>query len=769
MLLVAGIRMGNISEQIDEIITKRKVQLKYIESAREAADAVLENMYIFKDFQNEIRDNLETFPVIEGGFDVAGSIESIPTEEFFNLHKDYVSELERFIKRLNRDNLNISFIGRTGQGKSLAMQNISGLDSSVIPSSNRGDCTGAKSIITNSESGPVSAIIQFYQKDEMVDIVNQYLLKLTDGRRFIKDVSDIPAIKTKELRKTLYKRKNETVKEEDWLDHLCKYVEHYADYIDDLGTTKEVTEEEIEYYIAQYSSMDAEKKYYKYLGVKLANISTPFLNRDAGKIVLVDTVGIGATSLGIEEEMLKAVENDSDAIIFMFRPDNKRGKISDNEISIIRNIAERISPEYTKEMLFWVINRVETGDSGDNVHQASDVIQTIRQRNYPIADVFNVNCSSEDEVQNRLLIPVLKQLSSRIQDADKLLLDKLNTKGEHLFQMYSQICQATDRAFASSANEDLKRKFYRKINPTIKKGLLNELRKLYLDDYNNLRHMPCEELMNAASGKFKNIIKSVPTKEMVMDLLSYGDANQFNAYEACTNIMRMQIIDDFTELNNVLYTIVERMKKQVLHIFTDDDKGKLGLVYPLGDSSDEWIDGFLNLVEGEKKYPFLSDALRKFQSYTINVQGFLIHEIREQLDPIDISLPRPDGSSSVPQISGSMAQPELVAEEIVEWLKTYAEDVHDNVEITLQDVYKTPNRSMFAAIKDLYDRITYTMADNESKIAEEWRYLYEDWMHLIWKDEYQQQSAVKVIADEWNDVVSKLKEINKPEYFIIRN
>lgn len=761
--------MGNISKQIDEIITKRKVQLQYIENAREKADIVLENMNMFKDFQDEIRSNLDTFPAIEGGFDVAGSIESIPTEEFFQLHKSYLSELERIINRLNRNNLNISFIGRTGQGKSLAMQNISGLDSAVIPSSNRGDCTGAKSIITNSENSLVNAQIHFYDKEEMVDIVNQYLLKLTDGRQFIKDVSDIPAIKTEELMEMLYSRKNETVKEEDWLDHLCKYVEHYSDYIDDLGSVKDVTEKEIEYYVAQYSSKDAEKKYYKYLGVKLADINTRFLNEDVGNIVLVDTIGIGATSLGIEEEMLKAVENDSDAIIFMFRPDNKRGRISDNEINIIRNIADRISPEYTKEMLFWVINRVETGDSGDNINQVNDVIQIIRKRNYPIADVLNVNCSSKEEVENRLLIPVLKQLSSKIQDVDKFLIDRLNEMGERLFQMYSQICQATDRAFASSANEDLKRKFYRKINPTIKKGLLNELRKLYLDDYNNLRHMPCEELMNAASGKFKNIIKAVPTKEMVMDLLSYGDANQFNAYEACTNIMRMQIIDDFTELNNVLYKIVERMKNQVLHIFTDEDKGKLGLVYPLGDSSDEWINGFLNLVEGEKKYPFLSDALRKFQFYTINVQGFLIHEIREQLDPIDISLPRPDGSSSVPQISGSMAQPELVAEEIVEWLKNYAEDVHDNVEITLRDLYKTPNRSMFAAIKDLYDRITYTMADNESKIAEEWRYLYEDWMHLIWKEEYQQQSAVKVVAEEWNDVVSKLKDINKQEYFIIRN
>ena len=633
--------MGNISEQIDDIITKRKEQLKYIENAREMAEIVLENMNTFKDFQNEIRDNLATFPVVDGDFDVAGSIESISTEEFFKLHKSYVCELERLIQRLNRNNLNISFIGRTGQGKSLAMQNISGLDSSVIPSSNRGDCTGAKSIVTNSDSNLVNAQIHFYQKEEIVDIVNQYLLKLTDGRRFIKDVSDIPAIKTKELRKNLYKRKNETVKEEDWLDHLCKYVEHYNDYIDDLGSVKVVTEEEIEYYIAQYSSTNAEEKYYKYLGVKLADISTHFLNKDVGKIVLVDTIGIGATSLGIEEEMLKAVENDSDAIIFIFRPDSKRGRISDNEVNIIRNIAERISPEYTKEMFFWVINRVETGDSGDNVNQVNDVIQTIRQRNYPIADVFNVNCSSKAEVENRLLIPVLKQLSSRIQDVDMFLVDRLNQTGERLYQMYSQICQETDRAFASSANEDLKRKFYRKINPTIKKGLLNELRKLYLEDYNNLRQMPCEELMDAASGKFKNIIKSVPTKETVMDLLSYGDANQFNAYEACTNIMRMQIIDDFTELNNVLNKIVERMKDQVLHIFTDFDKGKLGLIYPLGESSDEWIDGFLNLVEGEKNYPFLSSALRKFQSYTINVQGFLIHEIREQLDPIDISLPRP--------------------------------------------------------------------------------------------------------------------------------
>lgn len=87
----------------------------------------------------------------------------------------------------------------------------------------------------------------------------------------------------------------------------------------------------------------------------------------------------------------------------------------------------------------------------------------------------------------------------------------------------------------------------------------------------------------------------------------------------------------------------------------------------------------------------------------------------------------------------------------------------------MKDLYKTPNGSMFAAIKDLYDRITYTMVDNENKIEEEWRYLYEDWMHLIWKDEYQQESAMQSITEQWNTAISNLKETNKFEYFTIKN
>ena len=51
-------------------------------------------------------------------------------------------------------------------------------------------------------------------------------------------------------------------------------------------------------------STQKQHRYYKYLAVKKAEISCEFNFADAGKIVLQDTIGLGDTSLGIEEAML---------------------------------------------------------------------------------------------------------------------------------------------------------------------------------------------------------------------------------------------------------------------------------------------------------------------------------------------------------------------------------------------------------------------------------------------------------------------------------
>lgn len=762
--------MSNISipQQIEEIIAKRKQRLASLEATKRSIDDAAKSVSDFRAFQNKIKNSPESFPMFKGDYSIIERITEISTEDFSQLYADYSRELDRLTARLSRDSLNISFIGREGQGKSLVMKNISGLDNSVIPSSDGTSCTGAKSIITNVDSESVTAEITFYTGDEIVGILNNYLHRLTNGKQHITKHWQIPEIDVDAIQAEAEESEEATDDVAEMCDNLREYVEWYDQYKNDLDKVISVEKEQIEMYVSHYSCIDPNKKYYKHLGVKLANIKARFPHSDVGRIVLVDTIGLGKTAIGVEDEMLKAVENDSDAIILITRPDAKRYSLGP-DWKLLKRIQERVSKAYTKEMLFWVMNRVEKGES--NVTGVNELINQIGKKDYAVAKALNVNCLSEDEVVNRLLIPVLEHLSARITEVDKHLIEKINRLGEQLFNAFKGICTASDCALANSANDDIKRRFFKRINSTIKKGVLGQLRTLYLNEYEPRRDIPCEELMEAVEVKLNNVLNCVPSKEQIIEFIEYGDANQVNVYESCTNLMRLSIIDDFTQLNDVLEKLVEEMKMQVLNIFTDDEYGRLGTIIPLSkaNNSDAWIDSFLEKTDGEKNYKFFAAALRKFQSYTINVQGFLIHEVRDQLDNIDISIPKKNGEPTVPQISAPMSDPDAVADDIYEWLRTYVENIHDNVEIALRDLYKTPNKSLFAAIKDLYDRITYTMVDNESKIAEEWRYLYEDWMALIWKDDYQKESALQSIAEEWNAVTGALSKLNSIEYFTIEN
>lgn len=758
--------MENISQQIDKIIASRKEKRAILQTHKEAMRDVWERILTFRQFQSDLKT--DDFSDMNGEYEIAEKIMGISTSSFEQLYQSYISDLDLIIKRLSRDRLHISFVGSAGQGKSLVMQNISGLPKSVIPSSDGGDCTGAKSIITNSDSDIVKAQITFYTKTELVGIVNQYLKALNSST--IRYLSDIQSIDLAAIKAGV--EESGIAKNEELFDYLEKYVKYFDDYSGDLtdnsdAAPRSVSENEIEKYVAQYSSSDTSIEYHKYLGVKVANISKRFPHADSGRIVLVDTVGLGTTSLDTEKDMLKAVKEDSDAIIFMQCPNDRRGRISQDEIDAIDSIIREVGTSYTKEMLFWVLNRVESGNKQPNGKQVDLVLNKIKQKNYAIAMPLDVDCFNPKEVEEKLLTPVLTQLSQKMGIVDDLQIKSLNDKAHKLFLAYAQVCQATDQAFASSATQDLRRKFHNRIIQTFDRKLLYGLKKLYLDKYvkpKKLEH-PCEELMMASQEKLNNVIKSVLTEEEVIDLLKSGNENQSYAYMHSTDIMRMRIIDDFTKLNDVLDELVETMKKEVLQIFISPEFGRLGFVYPMESTSSEWIDGFIAKVNAEENYPVIAASLKKFKAYGINVQGFLIHEVRDKLAPIDVTL------VGQPNLDEQLTDLSRVAKQIVEFLKTKIEDVHDNIEEALASLYTIPNRSMFAAIKDLTDRLTYTRtSDNgENAVAYEWQCLYEDWMHLIWKEEYEQENALRFIADRWNQAVKSLKDINNLEYFSIKN
>ena len=687
-------------------------------------------------------------------------VKNISTAKFHSVFQDCKRNLSRLAERFSRKELHISFIGRAGQGKSLVMQNISGLSGNVIPSAEGSDCTGAKSIVTNNPAAAfTTAKIEFFSQMEMIETVNNYLENIFHGAYQVGSIDDIKNLPLAEMRSRLDFTQ---VKENELIVQLEKYVLHIGDFEAALGTTREVAEQDIEKYVAQYKSGDTSQKYFTYLGVKLANIICKFPKKDAGKIVLVDTIGLGATSPGTEEKMLDTVENDSDAIIFMFRPDSVRPRLSNDEINIIDTVSKRISPEYAKEMFFRVLNRVTSG-KGENANYIPEIQREISNRNFPVAMVLVADCKSPEEVESELLTPILEQLSRRIGNVDELLINRFNELGEKLHGEYQTIVDALDKILVGAANEDIKRALFPEIENTYRVKILNALRTLYKNNYYAIREHSCPAWEAASKQSLKYIFKSIPAKSKIISLLNDGTINPHNAVEYCTDLMRIQIINRFLELDATLEILVHETKSEVINILADDDKGRLGKVFPLENHSpEEWIDGFTEKTECAKKYPLLMKALTSLKDFTINVQGFLIYEIRRNLDVIDFSL-----QPQTPEISTVFGENDHIADEIITWLKLYAEKLHDGIEVTLKKLNSVPNKARFAALKDFYDRATYAGRDETLDVLTQWRYLYEDWMSVIWADKYKRHFSLKGQAVEWDGMIAQFKAQNKNDLFTV--
>ncbi len=752
--------MSNITEKIDSIIQVRKGRVKLIEEALEKLKKTDDCISMIKRIKDDLHSPNSKYLSLLGSAEAAAKIQSISLDDFYKLSSIYRAKLQQLYTRFNRDSLHISFVGSARQGKSLVIQNISGLDKSIIPSSDGSDCTGAKSIITNSDDEAVNARITFYSANEMIDIINNYLEKITHGKKHnINSVDDIPSIPIEQIKKDI----GTYAEEQGYANHLRNYINHFSEICDLFGQTITVPKEDIEKYVAQYKHDNFSEKYWNYLGVKLADIHCRFPYSDSGKIVLLDTIGIGTTSLGVESSMLDTVENDSDAIIFMFRPDPLGPKVSSTETKIISMISERVSHEYAKEMLFWVINKVEDG-KGRNVDYISGVIDQIELSDLPVSAVLPVNCLSREAVENELLSVVLEKMSSKIDVVDSLLVTRTNEAGTELYNEFIRIANAFERGRISGTVGNLSREMLPIRDRTINK-LFNQLRELYITTYKKRRDEACSELKEATSKTLDSMFSFVPSESDIIELLNMGTINQHNAMENCTDKMRLDIIDAFMDLDRTLEVLVDNMKKEVLTVFTSEEYGHLSTIED--DISDpcDWIDRFVDKIGRDDDYPVISEALLRFKDFSCSVQGFMIFEVRAKLDNIDFELRR-----NTPKLIHDLSDKQRLAKEIHEKLLNELEPVHNDIEIALDSLYKIPNRAMFAAIKDLYDRAIKEDREKKTKISakDEWRYLYEKWTPVIWSEEYKRAISSQTMAVEFNSVIDSIKNCSNKGFYEVK-
>ena len=495
------IKMMNIPQKIDGIIAQRMSKLPNIELMQQRLEQIGATVRKLDTVCQEAacgkNGNLDI--LFQQDLEIKEKLALINTKKFHDSYGCAQESLQQLKNRFSRKQVHISFVGRAGQGKSLVMQKISGLSGDIIPSSDGDDCTGAKSIITNRADSEISAEIYFYSRMEYVDVLNKYLSEIFDDNIYeVSSVDEISLLKQKNLESKLDEK---NVRKKTLLMQLMKYINHSDEVVPLLGQKMLVPADEIECYVAQYSHKDRERRYYKYLGVKYANIMCYFPLEQCGKIVLVDTIGLGDTALDIREKMLQTVSEDSDAILMISKPDANRPHIEQYDIDIIEAISEKVTADYVQQMLFWVVNRVSSG-KGENAEGAIQIVNKLKESDYAIAGCLNVDCMDCGEVEKKLLMPVLETLSKNLTQIDEMLLKAAEMQMEELYKSYHDIAEKAKHIFKASVNKDMRRHFDTDIRKIIE-GMTNAIRDFYVKEpYGRLRNQACEKLRSAADEKY---------------------------------------------------------------------------------------------------------------------------------------------------------------------------------------------------------------------------------------------------------------------------
>lgn len=664
-------------------------------------------------------------------------------------------DCERLEKRFNRDTLNISVIGRARQGKSRLLQSISGLKDEVIPVANGGDCTGTKSIIANN-IGQTYAKVIFYNEVELIEQIQKYIDTIGMSRH-LGNISQIKNMQA-DVDDFIKGLSTKTGKQQSLFQHLRKYVEHYDDYAEHIGTIKDnVPENEIRKYVAQYDINM--KPTFAFLAVKEVYIYTQFPINDAGKIVLVDTIGLGDTSLGIREKMINTLRDDSDAAILVRLPSANGDSIRVEDDELYDLICEAMGVEALNKWLFFALNVCDTlGNS--NSGKAMEEALMARKLNY--AFIKKVDCGNRDEVEQNLLLPVLEYLTNNLIAVDNHLMAKANEQLEDAYQKYFDLCGKMQNILAGGFKKSLQ-----------SGGLFDELYEDKLELARQLANLikkysdrteECEPIRDQVKAILRNMASHCPTIEQIHHSLTAGgpDAYPNNVYNYYADNLRATVRDEFEEINSsTIVTLQEEFKNEVCEILRNDNGGRLKYIPLQSEIADgdniAWLSALINEKLGS--YPLLSEALNDILNYRLNIEGLLEYKASCALDSLD---PSPQNPKFVqPQFQGLSS--EEIEEAIEQTLMNAIPIIADEMMDSIQELLVIPYNSFNARARKLNDRIIF-----KKEGMRELKNFYRENAPAIWQQEFKNIAGQEIALGQLNDYNAKMAEKRVKDLFVLK-
>ena len=754
-------------EKIQRIIDQRqgegdfleKGHLQKIESKLKFLSELKKQLADYGEFRNSVIRQIEE----GGGVYYQRSLEDVSfeqnvreasTDRIISRIEKCENEYNRLKERFERDSICISVVGGAGSGKSTLLQSISGLENSVVPASDGSDCTGTQSIICNSESEKTSAKIDFYTIDEITAHVRKYLEAIgVDDRFHVNTLDDISRLAITDIRSSI--QKEGLSKKDSLCTHLEKYVTNLSTYKDKLGTSEKVEEKDIIRYVAQHAVDNEQEKYYLYLAVKKACIFKRFDYEDAGKIVLIDTIGMGDTSLGIREKMIKTLHDDSDASILLFRSD--RG-LRDKDNENIDFIRENMQGTNLGKWMFWVAN-----DFGDNGTQAlfNSLTDKKKYMGEQCAALYRIKCNDKDDVRENLLIPLLDKVIANLSEIDNSLLRNVNDLAGQIYADYYELCGKIARAMSGDfkQNTNVTRLFNRKLYndcPPFSQALV-----ALENDFRDKSNSTCKEIEETIKDIYESIYDFCPTKDEILARLRLGTdaARPINVYQYYADSIRNQIKLTFDKgiNNDCIVGLQTEMKRKIISLlYNEGGFSTIPLLETVDNKDDviDWMRCFLQEVLSD--YPVLKETCEKLVNFRLNIEGSINYKLnkclQEPYNPNANIFGTNIGTQTLDQIANEIEQYFLWA--VDGWKDKLLEELADTI--------VAPYNLFYDLINSFRDRLIFS-PEGKRELYD----FYFDHCSVIWRDEIIGASQAQSVISKWNEMSKRLSKLAVKNDFVI--
>lgn len=788
--------MPTITQQIDAILDKRlgrglyegNGRLQNIEARITALESVREKIKQLDALVATISKQIEQkqgayYNMLSSDPDALMQFEDVSCAKAKDKVNQVISELKNLKKRFEREALRIAFIGYERQGKSTFLQSMTGLSNEVIPAYDGTSCTGAVSIIHNTDA-PFMVEIEFCTVAEFLDNLKSKLKGLFPERNFILntlddvrriDISDYSGDDALEVQKMIGN---------NIVAHLDDYKEHLG-----AGKCRFHNESDVMEFVAQYREYDEipeganpadfekrvktkdangnplkvvyRKRYYKYLAVKSVNIYCPFLYQDCGKIEFVDTIGLGASvnPEGIEREMFRVLREDCDAAIDVFCPAPTGGALNKFQKDIFKKITEQLAIRNPRQWMAYAINGIPSGEKA-NIQNIPDILAELDAmcETLPFGLYKEVNAANREDVNNNLLVPLLALITENLDSLDQSMIDTVNGISKEAYNECLSLVKAANAVTSASIgfNADTLSLFDEKLFKELLKSFGYAMNQVDQKGYATKRDTECFQLEQAYKNIIDDIDVYVPDEDVILNRFETGASVTPNQmFEEYVEQMRNDIFSAFENVNSdVLHPLQEKVKDDLIEILFNQGLMK-NLPSKYETPSCEWLHDVIDNYVDEGTYPNLSKALRFILDYQINIEGMVEYYVTNSLYILDKT-----NKEFIPYTGEFTEDFEEKAANVWQELCNRLTPVQGRLRSWIGSFSLIPSHSFYSRVHKFHVKV---MTDNGG--VEDFRRFYRKNMGLIWAGEINAAGKTQKAFGDWTDRTKGLQDVVTSENF----